>query len=554
MSIARSNKTKPAAKPILGIRARLMLLALLAVVPLMLDRVRVLETSRSERIELASAEVMEFARRGGEQQNEMVATVRALVQAAGRSYVTASGPAGPQCTSLLEGFVKDIPWVSSMSVVRADGRITCSTEPKALGLEVGDRSYFRRALSSGQFVMSDYLSGRATGLPIVMSGYAAMTQNMESVVIIAAMNLEWMGGFAALVGRRPGMVVDLIDSNGTVLARYPHSEITAGQQLPNHPLVAAMLSRREGTISTEGFDGERRIYAYVSLPWTSARLAVGVSEAEILSSIDRMILIAYGQLALFGFLALLGAWLAGEKLIVAPIRALGRRAARFGRGEFDAPLALKPVAWIPEFQSLASAFDDMAKKLAERERELRTANRHLAALATSDGLSGLANRRGLDARLAAEWELAAELQRPIGLLMIDVDHFKQFNDRYGHLEGDHCLRGVGEVLSKISKGEADFAARYGGEEFALLLPGATVDKAAEIAERLRRTVESLSFVNAQSPWGFVTVSIGVASFVPGEKDDSEKLVQAADAGLYAAKRRGRNTVVVHAPVALSEAC
>lgn len=530
-----------------------MLLALLAVVPLMLDRVRVLETSRSERIELAAAEVMEFARRGGEQQKEMVATVRALVQAAARSYVTASAPAGEQCATLLDGFVKEIPWISSMSVVNADGRVTCSNEPKALGLDVSDRGYFRQAFNSGQFVMSDYLSGRATGLPIVMAGLATTAGNNERVVIIAAMNLKWMGGFAGLVGRRPGMVVDLIDSNGTVLARYPSTEISAGQQWRNHPLVAAMLSRHEGYITTEGFDGARRIYAYVSLPWTSARLAVGLSEAEILSRIDRMILIAYGQLALFGFLALLGAWLAGEKLIVAPIRALGRRAARFGRGEFDAPAALKPVAWIAEFQSLASAFDDMAQRLAERERELRTANRHLAELATSDGLSGLANRRGFDARLAAEWELAAELQRPIGLLMIDVDHFKQFNDRYGHLEGDHCLRGVGEVLAKISKGEADFAARYGGEEFALLLPGATVDKAVEIAERLRRTVESLSFVNAQSPWGFVTVSVGVASFVPEGKDAAEKLVEAADAGLYAAKRRGRNTVVAHEAVALSEA-
>jgi len=249
---------------------------------------------------------------------------------------------------------------------------------------------------------------------------------------------------------------------------------------------------------------------------------------------------------------LLAAWLAGEKLIVSPIRALAKRAARFGSGEFDAPM--QPTVWIAEFQSLAAAFDDMAHKLAERERELRSANLHLTELASSDGLSGLANRRGFDARLEAEWGLAAELRRPIALLMIDVDHFKLFNDRYGHLEGDHCLRGVGEVLMKISKGEADFGARYGGEEFALLLPGAGLEKAVQIAERLRRTVESLSFANTQSPWGFVTVSVGVASLIPENGDSAEKLVEAADAGLYAAKRHGRNTVVAHDPVVLSEAC
>jgi diguanylate cyclase (GGDEF)-like protein len=196
----------------------------------------------------------------------------------------------------------------------------------------------------------------------------------------------------------------------------------------------------------------------------------------------------------------------------------------------------------------------MARKLSAREHDLRSANRHLKELATIDELSGLANRRGFDARLEAEWALAAQQQRPVGLLMIDVDYFKLFNDCYGHLEGDHCLRGVGEVLSKISKGDADFAARYGGEEFVLLLPGARLDKAVEIAERLRRTMESLSFTNTQSPWGFVTVSIGVASTVPDGNDSAEKLVEAADAGLYAAKRRGRNTVVAHDPVVLSEAC
>jgi diguanylate cyclase (GGDEF)-like protein len=552
MSPARSTKNKPPAKPVFGIRTRLMLLALLAVVPLTLDRVRVLEASRSERTEIAASEMMELARRGAEQQNEMAITVRALIQAAARSYVTASAPQGEQCAALLESFVKDIPWVSSLSVVDTDGKINCSTEPKALGLDVSDRSYYRRALSSGQFVMSDYVLGRATGLPIVMAGYATMSTNMQNVVVIAAMNLKWMGGFASLVSRRPGIVVDLVDANGTVLAHYPQTGVAAGQEERDHPLVTSMRASKEGHITTEGFDGTRRIYGYVALPWTNARLAVGLGEAEILQRIDRMIRMAYVQLAFFGFLALLAAWIAGEKLIVSPIRALAKRAARFGSGEFDAPM--QPIVWIAEFQALAAAFDDMAQKLAERERDLRAANLHLTELASSDGLSGLHNRRGFDARLQAEWELAAALRRPVALLMIDVDHFKLFNDRYGHLEGDHCLRGVGEVLTKISRGEADFAARYGGEEFVLLLPGAGLEQAVQIAERLRRTVESLSFANAQSPWGFVTVSVGVASLVPQAGDSAEKLVEAADAGLYAAKRHGRNSVVAHDPLILSEAC
>jgi diguanylate cyclase (GGDEF)-like protein len=556
MKPANSDIITPDAKPQtqqrLGIRVRLMLLALLAVVPLTLDRVRVLEATRSERIEIAAAEMIELARRGAEQQNEMTTTVRALIQAAARSYVSASAPLGEQCANLLSSFIKDVPWVANISVADAHGIIVCSMGSRVLGLDVSDRSYFRRALSSGEFILSDYLIARGSGQPRIMAVYATTSKELESVVVIAALNLEWMGGFASLVSRRPGSVVDLIDGNGTVLARYPHSDIVAGQNFRDHPLVTAMLPHKEGHIATEGFDGIRRIYGYVSMPWTNARLAVGLSESEILRTVDKQILIAYVQLAFFGFVALLVAWFAGEKLIVSPIRALANRAERFGRGEFDTPM--QPITWIAEFQSLAAAFDDMAHKLAARERELRAANRHLTELATSDGLSGLANRRGFDARLEAEWQLAAELKRPIALLMIDVDHFKLFNDRYGHIEGDHCLRGVGEVLLKTSKGEADFAARYGGEEFVLLLPGAGVEKAVQMAERLRRNVESLSFSNSQSPWGFVTISIGVASLIPEEGDTVEKLVEAADAGLYAAKRRGRNTVVAHDPVVLSEAC
>ena len=162
MSTVNSDTSTLAAKPLFGIRLRLMLLALLAVVPMTLDRVRVLEATRTERIELASNEMMELARRGAEQQNEMVITVRALVQAAARSYVTASALTGTQCSGLLDGFIKDVPWVTGLSVVGADGVVACSTEPKAVGMDVSDRSYFRRALS-GEFVMSDHVVSRATG-------------------------------------------------------------------------------------------------------------------------------------------------------------------------------------------------------------------------------------------------------------------------------------------------------------------------------------------------------------------------------------------------------
>jgi diguanylate cyclase (GGDEF)-like protein len=137
--------------------------------------------------------------------------------------------------------------------------------------------------------------------------------------------------------------------------------------------------------------------------------------------------------------------------------------------------------------------------------------------------------------------------------MIDVDHFKQFNDRYGHVEGDVCLRRIGKLLQEIATGKDDLPARYGGEEFALLLPGADMDMAINVGEHLRDAVEGLCIAHAASPEGQVTISAGVAALVPGVGENAGLLVEAADIALYAAKRRGRNTVVAHGAVVRSEA-
>src|SRR5205085_2704958 len=131
----------------------------------------------------------------------------------------------------------------------------------------------------------------------------------------------------------------------------------------------------------------------------------------------------------------------------------------------------------------------MAGQLGERERELRASNNHLTVLASVDSVSGLANRRGFDSRLAFEWARAEHNSRPLALMMIDIDHFKLFNDTYGHPEGDVCLRQVGETLGAIANEIGGFAARYGGEEFCLMVPNIGSAQATEIAEAARQTVE-----------------------------------------------------------------
>jgi diguanylate cyclase (GGDEF)-like protein len=133
----------------------------------------------------------------------------------------------------------------------------------------------------------------------------------------------------------------------------------------------------------------------------------------------------------------------------------------------------------------------------------------------------------------------------LALLMIDVDHFKLFNDSYGHPEGDACLARVGEALALLADRVSGFAGRYGGEEFCLLLPGTDTAGAAQIGEMVRVAIWNLAVPHATSTHQLVTVSIGVAAAAPAHLDTARDLIEAADAALYAAKRRGRNAVVEH---------
>ena len=149
--------------------------------------------------------------------------------------------------------------------------------------------------------------------------------------------------------------------------------------------------------------------------------------------------------------------------------------------------------------------------------------------------------------LAAEWARGLQLGKSLGLVLIDIDHFKLFNDNYGHVRGDDCLRKVAGALLTVTRREADLAARYGGEEFALVLPGADPSHAAEVAARACAAVAALGEPHVGSGFGVVTISLGAVACVPESDQSFEGLVASADAALYAAKRQGRNRVQRHSP-------
>jgi diguanylate cyclase (GGDEF)-like protein len=538
-------------KPILSIRARLIVLALLAIAPLMFERVHALESARAERTADAHEQVIELARRGAEAQEETVSSVRALLQIVANVFVKMPFETA-DCNHYLTDLASNIPWIQALSIAGTGGQIKCSSEARAIGLNIADRLHFEHALDAREFTLSNYFVSSTNRVPTLFGAFPAINADGAVVgVVLASINLQWINKLAASVSQQSGNSVLLIDGSGTLVAASANAQDFIGRRVNDSALFRGMSAQSQGTVTAAGFDGIPRIFGYVRVPWTQARLAVGLDEAAIHNGIDHEINVAYLQLALIGIFVLIVTWFGGEQLIVRPIRSLARTVARFGRG--DLHVRANQERWVSEFVPLAAAFDDMALKLATREEELRIANQHLEELASLDGLTGLANRRGFDRELERIWQSGIEAITPVALMMIDIDHFKLYNDRYGHVAGDTCLRAVGETLSLVTLEEAVLVARYGGEEFALLLPGLDLNRAAVLAEEARKSIEDLLITHAEAPRGLVTISVGVNSMVPSKGQPAADIVETADTALYAAKRRGRNMVVASASALLSMA-
>ena len=228
-------------------------------------------------------------------------------------------------------------------------------------------------------------------------------------------------------------------------------------------------------------------------------------------------------------------------IIVRPLEHLATGAAEVAMGDLDVDLPSADTAG--EVSALTRVFNHMVGRLREKRKELaatnaelRFKNEELEKLSVTDGLTGLVNHRALMQRLADEATRSKRTERPFAVIMADVDHFKQYNDTFGHPAGDEVLKGIAAILKDATR-TVDCVARYGGEEFAILLPETELDGAMEVAERIRASVESGKFTGRQ-----MTLSIGVAVF-PKDAPDTAGIIKVADEALYVAKGAGRNQVV-----------
>ena len=210
--------------------------------------------------------------------------------------------------------------------------------------------------------------------------------------------------------------------------------------------------------------------------------------------------------------------------------------------EFILTLSMIGIGFAVLISELQARERELERRVRERTRELERSNRRLTAMNATDGLTGIANRRHFDETLAAEWSRARRNGQQLTLAMLDVDHFKQYNDHYGHQAGDNVLRQVAAELTRRMRRAGDLVARYGGEEFAIIAQAGGEDHALAMADQICQAIAGLKLTHPHSPSGVLTVSLGVAVTTPGDQDSIVDFLKTADTALYRAKQLGRNRV------------
>lgn len=193
-----------------------------------------------------------------------------------------------------------------------------------------------------------------------------------------------------------------------------------------------------------------------------------------------------------------------------------------------------------EVQALVGFMFDISER-KKNEQELQRLQRELEELSYKDGLTGVANRRMFDSMLEMEWADAQRHRKPLSVIMLDIDYFKEFNDEFGHLAGDDCLKRVARLLDSAAVRPRDFIARFGGEEFVLILPETDADAAQRVAERCRCLIQDEQIAHPRSPaGGCLTISLGVGTIMPSPVEQPKFFIESVDRLLYKAKQGGRN--------------
>lgn len=268
---------------------------------------------------------------------------------------------------------------------------------------------------------------------------------------------------------------------------------------------------------------------------------------DFLGNIDLLILQAVLSILLLTFVFILMMLVITER-IVKPILRLNDRAKQLTLGAYEKLPSVKEKNEIYELtesfnimgEKLTNLLNHLAQEVRKRTQELEQKNRILKKYSYLDELMEIPNRRKFDEFIVEAMDLSSRNHRPIGLIMIDIDNFKGFNDTYGHIAGDNCLKKVGHIVKSSVKRKTDLVARYGGEELIVVLRELSYSNAIQIAEEIRKNIEDMKIENNKAPSGYVTISVGLVFGQISSSQTPDELIELADELMYTAKKRGKN--------------
>ncbi|OMQ40788.1 sensor domain-containing diguanylate cyclase [Pseudomonas putida] len=422
-----------------------------------------------------------------------------------------SGPAQiERLSALVDRQVPLMPQLSGITIYDNQGRwLMSSNRPIPVGANSTDRDYFIhhrddpsreifigppiQSRSNHEWVIT--VSRRFNGPGGEFAGVVAVTLGVENFLRL----------FGKIDVGQEG-AIGLSYTDGTLLVRYPFREQDMGRNFSRSPIFAKYLvDRSVGTASfASSLDGVERLYAF--------------RKSELLPLVTTVALGKHEALAAWRTEALLSA------VVVTGLLGLTGL-----------------IGWflILDIRRRTQAED----RLRGAQQQLLSSNRQLELLAMKDALTGLANRRCFDESLAMEARRAQREGTSLALLMIDIDYFKRFNDSLGHVAGDACLQTVSRIFEACVRRPSDLVARFGGEEIGIILPDTDGDGAAVVAQRILDRLQQENITHHSSPFGRLTVSIGIAAATGSQLDPLQALVKLADQALYNAKALGRNQFV-----------
>ena len=391
--------------------------------------------------------------------------------------------------------------LGSIVILGPNGDLLESSTPLPRGLNYADRAEFavhRQTADVGLFLSRASRSWYDDDEPSMsISRRLPSRDGRFAGVVSGALRLSFFQHLFENIDIGPRGSITLVRTDGRIIWRYPTQDGDIDRDLSGNGSFRRLLASAEGQfVGQSAIDGVTRLYSFGRLRSLPLILSVNFAVDDIYAR--------WRQKA-----EIIGPVLVSMCVAITVLSLLFRR--------------------------------EMLQRAAA-EQALTEVAHTLSLMAATDALTGLANRRTFEDRLDREWRRALREREAMSLLMVDADHFKSFNDRYGHQEGDRALKAIASGIVDNLVRPADLAARYGGEEFVVLLPGCDAVGAKLIAERVRVAIETLDIPHAASAAGRVTISIGVATTLPQPHDRAFDLVKAADNELYTAKRNGRNSV------------